>query len=65
MGRGGDNDQVPAVPLHSLDVDLEGRLGQLEHLDQQLPLGLADQLRSLDFNLGFLDQQPSLGTFVS
>ena len=65
MGGGGDDDQVPAVPLHSLDADLEDRLGRLELLDQQLLLGLAGLPRSPDFLLGLLDQQPSPGLFVS
>ena len=64
MGHGEDDDLIPAVPPPSLDVHLEGRLGRLKLLEQQLPLGLAGMLRNLDFHLGLLDRQPSLGMLV-
>ena len=51
MGSGGDDDQVPAGLLHSLDLNLKCCLGLLEFLNQQLLLDPAGLLHGLDFHL--------------
>ena len=51
LGSGEDDDKVSACLLRSPDFDPEGRLGLLEPLDLQLPLGPAGLLHSLNFHL--------------